>query len=159
MLATLKIRSREIRSTKDVSEVDALIIPGGESTTIMKLLTASGLDTAITQRVAEGMPVLGTCAGAIVLSDSHLNLLDITVDRNAYGSQLQSFSDTIDIDGIGSIEAVFIRAPMISRVGVGVRVLASHEQHPVLVQKGNILVATFHPEVSHEAALHHYFFS
>lgn len=159
MLAALKVRSievriREVRSAKDLSQCGALIIPGGESTVMMKLLKETGLDQKISDCVRSGMPVFATCAGAILLSDSHLGLLDITVDRNAYGSQLQSFSAEVAVEGMGSVEAVFIRAPVISRVGEGVTVLAQHKEHPVLVQKGNMLVATFHPEIGSDATVH-----
>ncbi|MDP6561417.1 MAG: pyridoxal 5'-phosphate synthase glutaminase subunit PdxT [Candidatus Peribacteraceae bacterium] len=157
MLAALKIRSIEIRSTKDLEGCDALIIPGGESTVMMKLLKETGLDQSIIDRVRSGMSIFGTCAGAIVLSDSHLKLMDISVERNAYGSQLQSFSDQIDIKNIGSIEATFIRAPIITHVGQNVSILATHNDHPVLVQQGNIVASTFHPEVRSEMAIHQLF--
>ncbi len=154
ILDDLKVRSVEVRSSRELSEVDVLIIPGGESTVMMKFLTETGLDKEIIKRVKSEMPVLGTCAGAILLSDSYLNLLGISVDRNAYGSQLQSFSDRITIKDIGSIEAAFIRAPIITRVGDDVSVLASYNENPVLVQSGLIIAATFHPEVKSESAVH-----
>jgi len=157
MIEGLNVEGLKVRSIDDLAKCDALILPGGESKVMMKLLVESGLDQEIIKRVQADMPVFATCAGAILLSDSHLNLLDISVDRNAYGSQLQSFSTQIEVEGIGSLEAVFIRAPIISRVGVGVRVLAQHKKHPVLVQKGNILAATFHPELSVESMLHRLF--
>ncbi|MDA0376171.1 MAG: pyridoxal 5'-phosphate synthase glutaminase subunit PdxT [bacterium] len=157
MLTALNVRSIEVRSAKDLESCDALVLPGGESTVMMKLLKESGLDQEIMNRVQSGMPIFGTCAGAILLSDSHLKLIDITVERNAYGSQLQSFSAQIDVEGIGSMEAVCIRAPIITRVGDGVGVLAQHEDHPVLVQKGNILAATFHPELCVSHSVHKMF--
>lgn len=157
MLTTLNVRSIEVRSAKDLESCDALVLPGGESTVMMKLLKESGLDQEIMNRVQSGMPIFGTCAGAILLSDSHLKLIDITVERNAYGSQLQSFSAQIDVEGIGSMEAVFIRAPIISRIGENVSVLSFHKENPVLVQQGDILAATFHPEIGCKTAIYSHF--
>lgn len=149
-----RVKSIEVRSAKDLETCDALVLPGGESTVMMKLLCQTGLDQEIIKRVQSGMPVFGTCAGAILLSDSHLDLLDITIDRNAYGSQLQSFSDQITIEDIGTIDAIFIRAPIIIRSGEHVSVLATLKEHPVLVRQGNILAATFHPEIQSDTAIH-----
>lgn len=153
VLDRLSMNTLFVRSVEDLSQVNALILPGGESTVMMKLLRASGLDTAIIECVQHGMPVFGTCAGAILLSDSHLQLMDISVDRNAYGSQHQSFSAPINIGGT-SVTASFIRAPKITRVGEQVQVLAKYNDVPVLVQQGNVLVSTFHTETTGDATLH-----
>jgi 5'-phosphate synthase pdxT subunit len=157
ILNQLEVDSLEIRSIDQLSQCDALILPGGESTVMMKLLKETGLTQEIIKRAKEGMPIFGTCAGAILLSDSHLALLDISVSRNAYGSQLQSFSDKISIKDIGTVDAVFIRAPIITRIGKSVSVLALHKENPVLVHQGNIVAATFHPEIRSEFAVHELF--
>lgn len=157
VIESLKVESLKVRSVEDLSKCDALIIPGGESTVMMKFLKESGLDQIIIKRASEGMPIFGTCAGAIVLSDSHLGLLDISVDRNAYGSQQQSFSDQIAVEGIGTIDATFIRAPIITRTGEEVSILASHKEHPVLLQQGRIIASTFHPEIGSQLAIHSLF--
>jgi 5'-phosphate synthase pdxT subunit len=157
ILKQLDVRTLEVRSVDQLMSCDALIIPGGESTVMMKLLAETGLDTQIIKRASEGMPIFGTCAGAILLSDSHLKLLDITVDRNAYGSQQQSFSDQISIEGIDTIDATFIRAPVIARTGEDVSVLATFKEHPVLVQEGRVVASTFHPEIGSQLAIHSLF--
>ena len=159
ILHQLDVDSLEVRTIDQLEQCDALIIPGGESTVMWKLLTETGIDQVIIKKAREGMPILGTCAGAIVLSDSHLNLIDITVERNAYGSQLQSFTDRISIENIGEIEAIFIRAPLITRAGDDVSILAHHKENPVFVHKGDILVATFHPELQESCCIHKYFLS
>ncbi len=159
ILESVQVDSLHVRTKEDLDRVYALIIPGGESTVMMKLLIASGLDKEIIVRVQGGMPVFGTCAGAILLSKSHLNLIDIDVDRNAYGSQVQSFRANIDIKNIGSVEGEFIRAPKITTVGSGVDVLAENEGSAVLVQQGSVLAATFHTETVAVNLLHAYFLS
>ena len=157
VLQSIGTETKEVRTCEDFSAIDALVIPGGESTVMMKLLRISGLDRAIIDRAKRGMPIFGTCAGAILLSDSHLHIMDITVDRNAYGSQAASFSEKISVDGIGSMPVSFIRAPKISATGQGVRVLAKSAGVPVLVQEGQRIAACFHPELHGETALHRYF--
>jgi 5'-phosphate synthase pdxT subunit len=153
----------EIRTPEELAGVECLAIPGGESTTISKLARAYGLVEPIRQRAAEGMPIFGTCAGMIVLAhevidgESLLDLMDIGVQRNAYGRQVDSFETDVDVEGIGHpVRAVFIRAPIVQRVGEGVRVLAVHEGHPVVLEQGNLVVASFHPELIGESALHAY---
>ena len=153
----------EVRTAAELADVDVLAIPGGESTTISKLARAYGLVEPIRQRAAAGMPILGTCAGMIVLArevvggEPLLELVDITVRRNAYGRQIDSFETDLDMEGIDHpIRAVFIRAPIVERVGSGVRVLAQHEGHPVVLEQGNLIVASFHPELIGESALHGY---
>ena len=153
----------EVRTPAQLADVDALAIPGGESTTIGKLAHAYGLVEPIRERAAAGMPILGTCAGMIVLARRVeggvplLSLVDITVRRNAYGRQVDSFETDLDVEGIDHpVRGVFIRAPRVEDVGGDVRVLATHEGHPVVLRQGRILVASFHPELIGETALHRY---
>ena len=157
VLDALGVRWQEVRIAEELSGCDALIIPGGESTTMTKLLSESGLDRELFHQIKSGLPVLGTCAGAILLSDSHLNLLDISVDRNAYGSQLQSFSAEVSLASGHVVKASFIRAPKITRTGDAVEVLSVYEDVPVLIKQGNVMAATFHTEVRGETALHQLF--
>jgi pyridoxal 5'-phosphate synthase pdxT subunit len=146
----------EIRTPDQLRDVDGLIIPGGESTTISMGMEAAGLDEAVRAHHSEGRPVLGTCAGMIVCDDRHLGLLDATARRNAFGRQLQSFEADLNVDGIGPdpLRAVFIRAPWIERWGPEVDVLASWEGHPVVVRDGTVLACAFHPELADDARLH-----
>ena len=153
----------EVRTPQDLSGVELLVIPGGESTTIGKLARAVGLVEPVRVRVADGMPVLGTCAGMIVLAqrvsggEPLFGVLDVTVQRNAYGRQVDSFEADVDVDGIDHpVRGVFIRAPRVEAVGPDVRILAEHEGHPVVLEQGNVVVASFHPELVGEAALHAY---
>ena len=153
----------EVRSVEQLSEVDCLVIPGGESTTIGKLARADGLVGPVRERAAAGMPIFGTCAGMIVLAERVeggeplFALFDITVRRNAYGRQVESFETDLDVDGIDHpVRGVFIRAPWVQDLGPDVRVLAEHEGHPVVLEQGNLLVASFHPELVGETALHEY---
>jgi 5'-phosphate synthase pdxT subunit len=153
----------EVRTVEELGEVDCLVIPGGESTTIGKLAHADGLVEPIRDRALRGMPVFGTCAGMIVLAkrvhggDPLFALMDITVRRNAYGRQVDSFESDIDVEGIDHpVRGVFIRAPWVEDLGPGVRVLAEHEGHPVVLEQENLLVASFHPELVGESALHGY---
>ncbi len=153
----------EVRKPEDLSDVQCLVIPGGESTTIGKLARAYGLVEAVCDRAAQGMPVLGTCAGMIVLAERVIGgeplfgLMDVTVRRNAYGRQVDSFEADLDVDGIDHpVRGVFIRAPWVEDFGPEVRVLASHEGHPVVLEQGNVVVASFHPELVGETGLHEY---
>jgi 5'-phosphate synthase pdxT subunit len=156
---------REVRTAEDLAEVDCLVIPGGESTTISKLAHIYGLVDPIRERVASGMPVFGTCAGMIVMAqrvegrlDPLFSLMDVTVQRNAYGRQVDSFEADLAVEGIQHpVRGVFIRAPMVVDVGPEVRVLATHEGRPVVVEQGNLLAASFHPELVGETLLHEYF--
>jgi len=166
MLRGLGVEAIEVRTPEDLAKVDALIIPGGESTTIGKLAVTYGLDTAIPARVKEGMPVYGTCAGMIALSRQAgggepplLRLMNITVQRNAYGRQVDSFETELEIPALGGppLHAVFIRAPMIEAVGPDVEVLASLGGKPVLARQGNMLVSAFHPELTADDRVHRYF--
>jgi 5'-phosphate synthase pdxT subunit len=153
----------EVRTPAQLAGVDCLVIPGGESTTIGKLAASSGLIDPIRERAAAGMPMLGTCAGMIVMAlridggEPLLSLVDITVQRNAYGRQVDSFEVDVDVEGIDHpVRAVFIRAPMVREIGPAVRVLAEHEGHAVVLEQGNLIVASFHPELVGETLLHEY---
>jgi 5'-phosphate synthase pdxT subunit len=153
----------EVRTPAQLAEVDCLAIPGGESTTISKLANAYDLVEPVRARAAEGMPILGTCAGLIVLAtevlggDPLFGLVDIAVKRNAYGRQVDSFEADLEVRGIEHpVRGVFIRAPWIERVGDGVEVLAEFEGRPVVLEQGSVLVASFHPELVGETGLHEY---
>jgi 5'-phosphate synthase pdxT subunit len=165
ILAGLGVDVVEVRTSGDLEGVDGLIIPGGESTTIGKLMVEYGLDQAIPALVREGMPVYGTCAGMILMARAAtggepplLRVMDISVARNAYGRQVDSFEADLEIRGLGApLRAVFIRAPVIEEVGEGVEVLASLDGHPVLARQGNLLVSAFHPELVPDDRIHRYF--
>jgi pyridoxal 5'-phosphate synthase pdxT subunit len=155
----------EVRNPADLDEVACLVIPGGESTTIGKLARAYDLVAPVRERAGAGMPVLGTCAGMIVLAQRVLGgdplfaLMDIGVERNAYGRQIESFEDDVSVDGIDHpVRGVFIRAPRLTDMGPSVRVLAEHEGSPVVLEQDNLLVSSFHPELVGEAGLHRYLF-
>lgn len=153
-------RSLEVRTKKDLDLCDALIIPGGESTVIGFFLEQTGLDKEIVQRAKTGMPVWGTCAGAILLA-KNLGLMDISVLRNAYGRQIDSFQTKLKVPAldIDNLRAAFIRAPKITKTGAKVKILAREGNHPVLVRQGNILASTFHTELRGDDRLHRYFLS
>jgi pyridoxal 5'-phosphate synthase pdxT subunit len=146
----------DVRLPADLEGIDGLVIPGGESTTIVKGIESAGLEPAIRAHHERGRPVFGTCAGMIVCDDSHLGLLDVTARRNAFGRQLQSFEADLTVEGIGDepLHAVFIRAPWVERRGPGVEVLASYEGHPVAVREGSVLACAFHPELTDDSRLH-----
>ncbi|HEV2685007.1 MAG TPA: pyridoxal 5'-phosphate synthase glutaminase subunit PdxT [Actinomycetota bacterium] len=154
----------EVRTPSELASADALIIPGGESTTIRKLAMNYGLLEPLRERAREGVPIFGTCAGMIVcaraITDGEepiLGVVDIDVRRNAYGRQVQSFEADIDVAGIGEMRAVFIRAPRVERVGEDVDVLATHHGEPVVVRQGRVLLAAFHPELTDDVRLHRLF--
>ena len=166
-LAELGAPTRQVRTPGDLDRVDALVMPGGESTTMSKLLVTSGLFDPIAERIAAGMPVFGTCAGMILLATEVLDgrpdqvslaAIDITVQRNGYGRQLDSFETEITVPSFGAQAApfhgVFIRAPKVVRVGPGVEVLAEHEGVPVILRQAAITVASFHPELTGDHRLH-----
>jgi 5'-phosphate synthase pdxT subunit len=150
----------EVRTPVELADVDCLAIPGGESTTMAKLARSAALVEPIRDRIDSGMPVLGTCAGMIVLAkrvddeDGLLGVLEISVRRNAYGRQTESFEADVDVRGTGSVRAVFIRAPVVESVGEGVEVLGEHEGLAVVLERENVLVASFHPELVGETGLH-----
>ena len=166
-LASIGVQSVEVRTPEQLNSVDALLMPGGESSTMSQLLESSGLFDPISLRIADGMPVFGTCAGMILLASEILDgrsdqrsfsAIDISVRRNAFGRQVDSFEGTIN-SSVGDFQGIFIRAPRIERVGDGVEVLGSINNEPVLVRQGNVLAASFHPELSNDARLHEYFVS
>jgi 5'-phosphate synthase pdxT subunit len=156
VLRSLGAEVREVRAPNDLERVDGLVIPGGESTTIMKALARDGLADAIRAHVGGGGPVLGTCAGMIVLDREHLGLMDVMARRNAFGRQLQSFETDLKIKGVGEdpLRAVFIRAPWIEESGEEVEVLAEYEGHPVVVRERRLLACAFHPELTDDSRLH-----
>ncbi len=164
-LQSIGVPTCEVRTPGELARVDALLMPGGESSTMSQLLQSSGLFDAIAVRIAEGMPTFGTCAGMILLADEILDgradqksfgAIDISVRRNAFGRQVDSFEASIETD-VGEFHGVFIRAPRIERVGAGVEVIGTLRDEPVLVRQGHVLAASFHPELSGDARLHDYF--
>lgn len=168
-LERLGIVGKEVRTIADLADVDALIMPGGESTTMSMLLESSGLFDAIDARLDEDMPVFGTCAGLILLATDiedgrpdqrSFAQLDIGVQRNGYGRQIESFETDLDTTIFPGepVHAVFIRAPRVVRVGAGVEVLARDQnEDPVLIRRGSVLAAAFHPELSDDDRIHRYF--
>jgi pyridoxal 5'-phosphate synthase pdxT subunit len=156
MLRDLGADAREVRAPEDLEDLDALVIPGGESTTITMGIEAAGLEPAIRGHHEAGRPVFGTCAGLILCDNAHLGLIDATAERNAFGRQLQSFEADLVVDGMGDepLRAVFIRAPWVKRHGPGVEVLASYDGHPVAIREGSVLACAFHPELTDDPRLH-----
>lgn len=156
-----------VKRLDQLAEIDALVLPGGESTTIGKLLERYALLGPLRDRVRDGMPLYGTCAGAILMAQDiagaedaphRLGVMDITVRRNGYGRQLDSFEADLEVEGLhGDFRAVFIRAPVIEATGAGVEVLAEVDGQPVLVRQGRLLASTFHPELTPDARLHEMF--
>jgi 5'-phosphate synthase pdxT subunit len=157
----------EVRDARALADVDGLIVPGGESTTIGKLLDRFGLIEPLRDRVAQGMPLWGTCAGLILMARDivgvhdapiRLGCLDVAVERNGYGRQIDSFETDLDIAGFdSSFPAVFIRAPVIESVGKKVEVLCRHDGAPVLVRQGHMLGSSFHPEMTGDTRVHEMF--
>lgn len=147
---------REVRTVADLDGLDALIIPGGESTVMTLGIEREQLAEPLRELAGRGTPILGTCAGLIMLDRDHLGLLDVTAERNAFGRQLRSFEADLEVDGVTGepIRAVFIRAPWVADHGDGVEVLARVDGHPVAVRQGNILAVAFHPELAGEGRLH-----
>jgi 5'-phosphate synthase pdxT subunit len=156
MLRDLGAAAREVRAPDDLDGLDGLVIPGGESTTILMGIESAGLGEAIRSYHLAGKAVFGTCAGMIVCDDSHLGLVDATTRRNAFGRQLQSFEADLTVEGIGEepLRAVFIRAPWVERTGPEVDVLASYDGHPVVIREGSVLACAFHPELTDDSRLH-----
>ena len=157
ILAGLGAEARPVRTAADLEGIDGLVIPGGESTTIALGVEREGLAEPLRGLVESGTPVLGTCAGLIMLDRDHLGLLDVSVRRNAFGRQLQSFESDLELRGLGAngvVRAIFIRAPWVEDTGEGVEVLADVEGHPVAVREGNVLAVAFHPELAGEERLH-----
>jgi len=166
-IAALGAAPVEVRTPDQLADVDGLIIPGGESTTMSKLLDTSGLAQPLRDRLAAGMPAFGTCAGMIVLARTVLDgradqnsydAIDVTVRRNAFGRQVDSFEADLAVEGLDApFHAVFIRAPFVEEVGEGVEVLASVDGHPVLCRQGKVVVSAFHPELTGDLRLHDQF--
>ncbi len=165
-LAALGIEASKVKTVTDLEKVDAVIVPGGESTTVMRLLERFGMAEPLRARVRGGMPFWGTCMGMIVaaaevadLDQQTLGLLDVTVRRNAFGRQVASAEVPLSIAVLGPepFPAVLIRAPWIERAGPSVEVLATYENHPVFVRQGNVLGTSFHPELTDDVRLHAYF--
>ncbi len=166
VLRDLGVDTRDVRTVEGIDAVDALVLPGGESTTMAQLMALHGLDEALVRRGREGLPLFGTCAGLILMArdvtggdPKGLGLIDVKVDRNAYGRQVDSFEADLDVKGIGALHAVFIRAPKITDHGPGVEILAEHDGVPVLAQEANVLVSSFHPELVGEGRIHEHFLS
>jgi pyridoxal 5'-phosphate synthase pdxT subunit len=156
IVRSLCAQAREVRVPEDLEGLDALIIPGGESTVMTLGIEREGLGEPLRELVRAGTPVLGTCAGMIMLDRDHLDVLDIKTRRNAFGRQLHSFEAALDIDGVdgGPVHAVFIRAPWVAELGPDVEVLGQVDDHPVAIKQGNVLAVAFHPELVGETRLH-----
>jgi len=157
-----------VRRPDDLAGLDGIVLPGGESTTIGRLMGLFGLLEPLTDLLGDGLPAYGTCAGMILLASEVvdgrpdqpvLGALDISVRRNAFGSQVDSFEQSIDVRGVGPVPGVFIRAPWVERVGSAVEVLACVGEHPVAVRQGSVLATSFHPELTDDARLHDLFVS
>jgi 5'-phosphate synthase pdxT subunit len=166
MLQRCGVDAVEVRSPEQLKDVDGLIIPGGESTTVGKLMARYGIDKAIIERVEQGMPVFGTCTGMILMSreiegsDQHrLGLMDIAVRRNAFGRQVDSFEADLAVPEVGDdpVRAVFIRAPFVTETRNNVQVLGKVEDKIVFIREGNCLAAAFHPELTDDCRVHEYF--
>ena len=167
VLGGLGAATTEVRTIGDLFEVDALVLPGGESTTMSMLLDSSGLRDAVAERITNGMPVLGTCAGMILLArhvadgrpdQRSFAAIDVDVQRNGYGRQVDSFEADLDVTGLDEpFHGVFIRAPVVDWVGDGVEVLATVDGRPVLCRQGAVVVASFHPEMSGDGRIHRRF--
>ena len=163
-LEAIGVGATEVRTPDHLERVDALVMPGGESTTMSNLLASTGLYEPMADRIAAGMPVFGTCAGMILLADKildgrddqrHFGVLDITVRRNGYGRQIDSFETELDVgDDQPPFHGVFIRAPRVEAVGPDVEILSTYDGDPVLVSQGPLLAACFHPELTNDVRLH-----
>ncbi len=165
VLGEIEVTGRPVRTPEELAVVDALVIPGGESTTIGKLARRFGLFDPLRARIEAGMPVYGTCAGLIFLASAItegdqplLGVLDVVVKRNAFGRQNESFETDLEVAGLDRpFRAVFIRAPWIEKTGAEVEVLARVEDHPVMVRQGRIMASSFHPELTGDTRLHRMF--
>jgi pyridoxal 5'-phosphate synthase pdxT subunit len=170
VLDALGVEAVEVRTSAQLGALDAMILPGGESTTVSQLLDSSDVREPLAELLTDGFPVLGTCAGMILLArdvvdgrpdQRSFGAIDVAVRRNAYGRQRDSFEAPLDVDGLagGPFPGVFIRAPRIESVGERVEVLAAHEDVPVLARQGAVVVSSFHPELSGDLRLHEWFLS
>ena len=156
-IASVGAIGSEVRGPEGLASLDGLILPGGESTTISKALRRDGLDEAVVSFARSERPILGTCAGMILLGRDHLELLDISVRRNAFGRQLASFEEALEIPALapgGAFPGIFIRAPWVEQTGPEVEVLATMEDHPVAVRQGRVIALSFHPELSGDDRIH-----
>ena len=165
-LNAIGVEAIPVKTEAEINSVNALLLPGGESTTIAKLARIFSVFDLIKSKISSGLPVYGSCAGLILLADRILDGvegqetfggLDITARRNAFGRQVDSFEGEIEFDGLGKLNGVFIRAPWVEEVGAGVEVLATSHGHPVAVRQGSILATSFHPELTNDYAVHRYF--
>jgi pyridoxal 5'-phosphate synthase pdxT subunit len=154
MLAAAGAEARIVRAPEDLEGLDGLVIPGGESTTMTLGIEREGLAEPLKDLMRSGAPVLGTCAGMIMLDREHLDVLDVRTRRNAFGRQVSSFEVDLPVEGAGAMRAVFIRAPWVEEAGDGVEVLAEVDGHPVAVREGNVLAVAFHPELTGDGRLH-----
>ena len=159
MLRALGADVREVRVPEDLDGLDGLVIPGGESTTMTLGIEREALAEPLRELAAAGTPILGTCAGLIMLDREHLGIMDIVAQRNAFGRQVRSFEADLELDGIDGppLRAVFIRAPWIAEHGDGVEILASVEGHAVAARQDALLAVAFHPELGHDTRLHERF--
>ena len=165
-LSAIGVEAIAVKTKAEINSVDALILPGGESTTIAKLARIFGVFDTLKTRINSGTPIYGSCAGLILLADRILDGvagqetfggLNITARRNAFGRQVDSFEGEIEFNGLGKLNGVFIRAPWVEEVGEGVVVLATSHGHPVAVRQGNILATSFHPELTNDYSVHKFF--
>jgi 5'-phosphate synthase pdxT subunit len=156
MLRSLGAEAVEVRTSAAIADLDGLVIPGGESTTITKAIDRDGLAPAIVAHAEAGRPILGTCAGMIVCDRDHLGLVDAKAERNAFGRQIASFEVELQVEGLGPdpVRAVFIRAPWIEEFGDEVEVLASADGHPVAIRQGQVVLCAFHPELTDDSRMH-----
>ena len=157
LLRSLGAEVREVRTPDDLLGLDGLVMPGGESTTMSLGIEREGLAEPLRELVGRGTPVLGTCAGLIMLDREHLGLMDTVAERNAFGRQLHSFEADVELPDIGTFHAVFIRAPWIAEYGPDVEILAEVDGHPVAARQGPMLVVSFHPELTGDTRLHEAF--
>ncbi|MEN3008340.1 pyridoxal 5'-phosphate synthase glutaminase subunit PdxT [Pseudothermotoga sp.] len=164
-LRRLGVEAFAVKTVSDLEKINGLVIPGGESTSIGKIAKVTGVGDKIVQLAKDGLPIYGTCAGMILLAKKIVDhpdqytfrLMDISVKRNAYGRQIESFEVYLDVAKIGKVKAVFIRAPKVLEWSSNVEVLATYEGTPVLVQQGNLLASSFHPELTDDLKIHEYF--
>jgi 5'-phosphate synthase pdxT subunit len=164
VLSRLDVEPVPVLKPSHLADLAGIVLPGGESTAMWRLMRATGLAEALKSQLDTGLPTFGTCAGMILLAKEITNwpekffgLLDIAVERNATGRQVDSFEERLTVDGLGEVPAVFIRAPLVKRVGEGVEVLARWQGQPVLVRQGALLGASFHPELTGDDRIHAYF--